>query len=114
MQDAPKDAIASARQMGEIYKTAIDRFIDGLDENFSRAVDMMMTSSNHVIVCGMGKSGLLGARYHRLLLRQEHRQSFCIRLKRSMVIWVKSANGDTVILISTWAKPKKLSAFCRH
>ena len=34
-QDAPKDAIASARQMGEIYKTAIDRFIDGLDENFT-------------------------------------------------------------------------------
>ena len=55
-----QDALTSARSMGEIYKTAIDQFIQGLDTHFEEAVDMMMASNNHVIVCGMGKSGLFG------------------------------------------------------
>ena len=54
------NSIDAARQMGAIYKDAIGRFMDELGDGFSRAVDLLMTAEGHVIVCGMGKSGLFG------------------------------------------------------
>lgn len=56
---APK-ALDAARHMGEIYKTAIDKFSASLDASFEKAVDMLMDAEGHVIICGMGKSGLFG------------------------------------------------------
>ena len=55
-----KDPIAAARLMGETYQGAIKRFMDGLDKGFNRAVDMLIDAPGHVIVSGMGKSGLFG------------------------------------------------------
>jgi arabinose-5-phosphate isomerase len=54
------EALEAARHMGDIYKTAIDKFSAGLDGSFSQAVDMLMATDGHVIVAGMGKSGLFG------------------------------------------------------
>ena len=31
-----------------------------LEENFSKAVDILFSNKNKIIVCGIGKSGLLG------------------------------------------------------
>ena len=59
--DSPIDSpIESARLVGTIYQNAISRFMDGLDDNFTVAVDVLFETSGHVIICGMGKSGLLG------------------------------------------------------
>lgn len=55
-----ENPISSARHMGEIYQSAIGRFVDLLDDHFSHAVDLLMGAEGHVIVCGMGKSGLFG------------------------------------------------------
>ena len=52
--------ITSARPMGEIYQNAIRQFMDSLDDRFNRAVEMLVEASGHVIICGMGKSGLFG------------------------------------------------------
>ena len=52
--------ITSARHMGEIYQNAIRQFMDSLDDRFNRAVEMLVEESGHVIICGMGKSGLFG------------------------------------------------------
>ena len=52
--------ITSARHMGEIYQNAIRQFMDSLDNRFNRAVEMLVEASGHVIICGMGKSGLFG------------------------------------------------------
>jgi arabinose-5-phosphate isomerase len=53
-------ALDAARHMGDIYKAAIDKFSAGLDKSFTKAVDMLMKTDGHVIVSGMGKSGLFG------------------------------------------------------
>ncbi len=34
--------------------------MDSLDDRFNRAVEMLVEASGHVIICGMGKSGLFG------------------------------------------------------
>jgi arabinose-5-phosphate isomerase len=53
-------ALDAARHMGDIYKAAIDKFSAGLNKSFAKAVDMLMKADGHVIVSGMGKSGLFG------------------------------------------------------
>ena len=55
-----KNPIDTAHHMGETYRAAIKRFMDGLDDGFSNAVDMLFDTPGHVIVSGMGKSGLFG------------------------------------------------------
>ncbi|MGC6484129.1 MAG: KpsF/GutQ family sugar-phosphate isomerase [Candidatus Puniceispirillales bacterium] len=55
-----ENPIDAARLMGTIYQDAIGRFMGQLDDDFSHAVDLLMTATGHVVVCGMGKSGLFG------------------------------------------------------
>ena len=103
-----QDAITSARQMGEIYKTAIDRFINGLDDNFSRAVDMMMTSSNHVIVCGMGKSGLFGRKISSTFASTGTPSIFLHPAEAIHGDLGKVRQGDTMILISNSGETEEI------
>lgn len=54
------ETLKVAQHMGEIYKNAIDKFNTTLDTSFTRAVDLLIETGGHVIVSGMGKSGLFG------------------------------------------------------
>lgn len=54
------NSVTAAREMGTIYQNAIGKFMDGLGNDFSQAVDLLMDAKGHVVVCGMGKSGLFG------------------------------------------------------
>ena len=103
-----QDAITSARQMGEIYKTAIDRFIAGLDDNFSRAVDMMMQTSNHVIVCGMGKSGLFGRKISSTFASTGTPSIFLHPAEAIHGDLGKVRMGDTIILISNSGETEEI------
>jgi len=49
-----------ARRVLRIEATAIATLIEQLDSNLTDAVDAILTSRGRVIVCGMGKSGLIG------------------------------------------------------
>lgn len=49
-----------AREVLETEAEAIAGLIAGLDEGFDRAVELILASPGRVIVCGMGKSGLIG------------------------------------------------------
>lgn len=49
-----------ARQVFEIQAQAIDNLVMLLDEQFELSVDAILKSSGRVVVCGMGKSGLIG------------------------------------------------------
>jgi arabinose-5-phosphate isomerase len=49
-----------AREVLETEAEAIAGLIAGLDEGFERAVELILASPGRVIVCGMGKSGLIG------------------------------------------------------
>ena len=53
-------AIETALSLTQAYKLGIERFENMLGDEFSKAVKLMSKSSVHIIICGMGKSGLVG------------------------------------------------------
>lgn len=53
-------AIETALSLTQAYKLGIERFEKMLGSEFSKAVKLMSKSSAHIIICGMGKSGLVG------------------------------------------------------
>ena len=55
----PRD---NARRVLELEARAILDLIPRLDAKFDRAVEMLHTCSGRVVVTGMGKSGLIGAK----------------------------------------------------
>ena len=52
--------IASAKTLFSAYREALTRLEAGLGDAFSKTVDLMQASTGHVVVCGMGKSGIIG------------------------------------------------------
>ena len=53
-------AIETALSLTQAYKLGIERFENMLGDEFSKAVKLLGKSSAHIIICGMGKSGLVG------------------------------------------------------
>ena len=53
-------AIETALSLTHAYKLGIERFENMLGDDFAKAVKVMSKSSAHIIICGMGKSGLVG------------------------------------------------------
>jgi arabinose-5-phosphate isomerase len=53
-------AVTAAARLFDAYRDAIGRLQSGLDAKFENAVQMMLDTTGHVVVCGMGKSGLIG------------------------------------------------------
>ena len=53
-------ATATALNLTKTYKIAIDRLEGLLGKNFESAVEAIHNSNSHIVVCGMGKSGLVG------------------------------------------------------
>jgi arabinose-5-phosphate isomerase len=49
-----------ARQVFEIERAALKTISNKLDANFEKAVGVLLQCSGRIIVCGMGKSGLIG------------------------------------------------------
>ena len=43
-----------------------------LDENFSKAIDLILNSQGRLVVCGMGKSGSLGHKISATLFKHRH------------------------------------------
>jgi arabinose-5-phosphate isomerase len=58
--DAVTDYLSSARRVFEIEAEAVAGLAERLDDNFNRAVRHILDSRGRVIVCGMGKSGIVG------------------------------------------------------
>ena len=54
------DSINRARDVLRLEAESILRLIERLDDNFSRAVDLIYHSKGRVIVTGIGKSGIFG------------------------------------------------------
>ena len=55
-----KNVILSAKTLLTAYRKALFGLEEGLGEEFAKAVDLMQGSTGHVVVCGMGKSGIIG------------------------------------------------------
>jgi arabinose-5-phosphate isomerase len=56
------NAVALARSVLETEARAIQGLIPQLDSSFERAVDLLHTCTGHVIVTGMGKSGIIASK----------------------------------------------------
>lgn len=56
-----KDPVVKiAKRVLEIEAKAVKSLTDRLDGNFSKAVDLMLSTTGKVVVSGMGKSGIIG------------------------------------------------------
>ena len=55
-----KNVISSAKTLLTAYRKALSGLEAGLGDGFAKAVEMMQASAGHVVVCGMGKSGIIG------------------------------------------------------
>ena len=53
-------AIETALSLTQAYKLGIERFEKMLGHEFSKAIELMNKTNEHIIICGMGKSGLVG------------------------------------------------------
>ncbi|MBF0545142.1 MAG: KpsF/GutQ family sugar-phosphate isomerase [Candidatus Riflebacteria bacterium] len=58
--DVIQTSVQVARETLQLEAKAIDRAAERLDEKFASAIDLILSSKGRVIVCGMGKSGLVG------------------------------------------------------
>lgn len=52
--------LAQAKEVLEIEATGINSLIDQLDDNFNRAVNMILGCPGRLIITGIGKSGIIG------------------------------------------------------
>lgn len=102
------DALTSAHQMGDIYKTAIDQFMTSLDDQFSNAVEMLMQTNNHVIVCGMGKSGLFGRKISATFASTGTPSIFLHPAEAIHGDLGKVRQGDVIILISNSGETEEI------
>lgn len=55
-----EESLIEGRRVLEIEARAVSALVGRLDETFVRAVDLLEQCEGKVIVCGMGKSGLIG------------------------------------------------------
>lgn len=54
------DFVEIAKEVIEIESRGLDEVAARLNDSFNRAVELITNSSGRVIVCGMGKSGIIG------------------------------------------------------
>jgi arabinose-5-phosphate isomerase len=57
---ALKEILRHAREVIQIEAEAVQGLLDRLDENFARAVELLLSCEGRVVVTGIGKSGLVG------------------------------------------------------
>ncbi|MEW5786519.1 MAG: KpsF/GutQ family sugar-phosphate isomerase [Pseudomonadota bacterium] len=59
---APADILALARRTLEIEAAAVARLEERIDQDFLKAVDILLACNGRVVVSGMGKSGHIGGK----------------------------------------------------
>lgn len=57
---SPQDCLALARRVLTIEAAAVAALVDQIDENFGRAVNLVLEAHGRVIVTGIGKTGHIG------------------------------------------------------
>lgn len=60
VSEASNHSLATAKRVLQIEADAIAGLIEGLDDRFERAVELLFACNGRVVVTGLGKSGLIG------------------------------------------------------
>jgi arabinose-5-phosphate isomerase len=124
VQDPPEDPLpdrlARAAEVIQIEAATIARLEQGLDERFSRAVDLVLACQGQVVVTGMGKAGLVGQKIS-ATLASTGTPSFFLhpaealhgdlgRLRPPDLLLALSNSGETVEVLQGVAACKKIGA----
>lgn len=114
------DAITAAQELFTAYHEALTRLEKGLGDGFSAAVDMMLDTTGHVVVCGMGKSGLVGRKIAATLASTGTPSLFLHpaeaihgdlgMVRRGDVVLLMSHSGETEEIIRLLPALKRLDA----
>ena len=70
-----------------IEENALQILATQIDGRFSRACEIILQCTGRLVITGIGKSGHIGRKWRRPLLRPEHPHSLCIRVKPVMATW---------------------------
>ena len=95
-----KKAIASAKVLFDAYRDAISRLGENLSEDFVRAVELIRDNEGHVVVSGIGKSGIIGRKISATLASTGTPSFFLHPADASHGDLGMVQPGDVVLLIS--------------
>ncbi len=93
-------SVQSARSLFSAYQDSIGRLASQLGADFSRAVDLMLSTNGHVVVCGIGKSGIIGRKISATLASTGTPSLFLHPADASHGDLGMVRRGDVVLLIS--------------
>lgn len=112
-------AIETALSLTQAYKSGIERFEKMLGNEFSKAVEFMNNTSTHIIICGMGKSGLIGRKISSTLASTGTPSIFLHpaeaihgdlgKVQKESVVLLISYSGETGEIISLIPALKRLN-----
>ena len=85
--DKRADILSLARKTIHTEALALKHLEQTLGDDFVCAVELILHSRGKLVVTGMGKSGLIGARSPRRWRAPVRRVSSCIRARLFMAIW---------------------------
>ena len=102
------DAITAARGLFAAYGDAISRLDATLGGPFTAAVDLILNAGGHVVVCGMGKSGLIGRKIAATLASTGTPSLFLHPAEAIHGDLGMVRGGDVVILISNSGETEEI------
>lgn len=100
--------LESAKRALNLEIEALKRATENLDDNFTKAVELILNGSGRLIVCGMGKSGLIGGKIA-ATLASTGTPSFFLHPAEAMhgdLGMVK--DGDIVLLLSNSGETEEI------
>jgi len=106
--DVRADAITAARGLLSAYGDAISRLDADLGEPFKAAVELILNAGGHVVVCGMGKSGLIGRKIAATLASTGTPSLFLHPAEAIHGDLGMVRSGDVVILISNSGETEEI------
>ena len=95
-------AIATALNLTKTYKNAINRLEKLLGKDFETCVEAIHKSNSHIVVCGIGKSGLVG------------RRSWSEKSRKLDVYDIKSDTLRTLVELGLEEKDLFISSFTKE
>ncbi|PTX57913.1 arabinose-5-phosphate isomerase [Litoreibacter ponti] len=105
----PSDFLAIGRRVISREAAALAMLADALDDNFARAVELMLDAKGRVIVCGMGKSGHIARKIAATLASTGTPAHFVHPAEASHGDLGMMAQGDVALILSNSGETPELA-----
>ena len=109
-----KSNIFIAKELCNSYVDAIERFSSNISNSFDKAVNLILSCSGHVVVCGMGKSGHIGRKISATLASTGSPSFFLHPAEAIHGDLGMVKNKDVVILISYSGETEEIIKLLRQ